>query len=168
MNKIYIGIDPGKQGFIAILHDDDSGFLEELPFKPVPNGSRNETRIDGRKFRKMIPSIRSTVILEKTQSYGVRPHTMFDMGQTRGIIVGILDDCMMPLIEVTPQQWKKHFGLPQGREPGETKAEARKRAKKASIALAKKMFPRFAKQIGENDNKAEALLLARYGKDLGL
>jgi len=155
MNKIYIGIDPGVTGAIAILHDDDSGFLEKLPTRRVPNKSRREKRIDGREFYKLIPKIRSTVVLEKTQPMRDSAMTAFSMGQSRGILYGILDACMMPVFDVTPQQWKKHFGLIG-------------KGKDASIAKAVELYPRWKERIGRNHNLAEALLLARYGKDLGL
>ena len=68
-----------------------------------------------------------------------------------GIILGILISMKIPYEEVDGSKWKKYYKLEGG-------------GKKASIALAKQLFPEYAKQIGSDDNKAEAMLLADYGR----
>jgi hypothetical protein len=61
---------------------------------------------------------------------------------------------------VKPQVWKKHFGLI-------TKSLTKTERKHLSIDLAKKLYPSVADQLtASKDGRAEALLIARYIKDV--
>lgn len=63
-------------------------------------------------------------------------------------------------LKVKPQIWKKHFGLI-------TKGLTKTERKHLSIDIAKKLFPAVADQLtASKDGRAEALLIARYMKDV--
>ena len=63
-------------------------------------------------------------------------------------------------LKVKPQTWKKHFGLI---SKGLTKTQR----KHLSIELAKELFPAVANKLtASKDGRAEALLIARYMKDV--
>jgi len=68
-----------------------------------------------------------------------------------GIIIGLLTAFGVPFEEVDGSVWKKYFKL-------------EKLGKPASIKLAKQLFPELIQTIRSNDNIAEALLLAEYGR----
>jgi hypothetical protein len=68
-----------------------------------------------------------------------------------GIIIGILISLEIPFEEVDGTVWKKYFKL-------------EKKGKPASIKLAKQFFPELIKTIKSDDNIAEAILLAEYGR----
>ncbi|MCL2625008.1 MAG: hypothetical protein FWD31_15200 [Planctomycetaceae bacterium] len=164
-SKTYIGIDPGKHGAVAVLHPDHSGFVWDFELKKVSNNSRCETRLDGLAFRKMISQVRGVVVLEKTHGYGTKKKMdVFSMGETRGVILGILDGCRIPVIEVTPQQWKKHFGLQQD------KVVSDRDRKEAGRQLALRLLPQFKEHLSRkrDHDRADALLIALYAKEKGL
>ena len=63
-------------------------------------------------------------------------------------------------LKVKPQVWKKHFGLI-------TKGLTKTQRKHLSIELAKELFPAVASKLtASKDGRAEALLIARYMKDV--
>ena len=163
MQKIYIGIDPGVTGAIVRIYHDDSFHVIDLPVLTETVGKRRETRIDGLALWKLIPQIRSTVVLEKTQAVhgghglNTQANTTFSMGQTRGLVLSVLDICRMPRVDVTPQQWKKYFGL-----IGCDKDASIERALALCPALREFLY------LKKHHNRAEAWLLARYGKEKGL
>jgi len=68
-----------------------------------------------------------------------------------GILLGVIIDKGIPYEEISSQEWKKYFNL-----IGEDK--------KSSIAKAKQLFPDVTDLIGNNDNIAEAILIAEYGR----
>ena len=64
-------------------------------------------------------------------------------------------------LKVKPQVWKKHFGLIFPKDMSKTEK------KHKSIELAKELFPAVAGQLtASKDGRAEALLIARYMKDV--
>ena len=80
---------------------------------------------------------------------------MFNFGMNCGWIQGVLDSLNIPYELVSPQKWKKEFGLASD--------------KKASIRTAQRLFPGVSLKAGEkcrveNDGMAEALLIAEYAR----
>lgn len=68
--------------------------------------------------------------------------------------------CIGEMSKVKPQTWKKHFGLIG------TKDMTKTEKKHLSIELAKKLFPSVADKLtASKDGRAEALLIALYGKE---
>lgn len=155
----FIGIDPGLSGSIAIHsdtieilkmpeeHDKDvlvdiiKSFSDKGPVKVII-----EKQITKQvQSMKPCPKCRAMIPYLHPQK-GVRTSLI-----NYGIILGILISMKIPYEEVDGSKWKKYYKLEGG-------------GKKASIALAKQLFPEYAKQIGSDDNKAEAMLLADYGR----
>jgi crossover junction endodeoxyribonuclease RuvC len=168
MSKIYIGIDPGVTGAAAFLTDGHA-YVRDLPVLSVPNQSRRESVIDASTLWDWFgeaettfecPSAGVTVVLEKTQAVrggnglNTQAKTAFSMGQSRGIIVAVTAIQGYGRIDVTPQRWKKHFSLI-GCD------------KDASRTLAVERFPalRDVLKHKKHHNRAEALLLALWGKE---
>lgn len=80
---------------------------------------------------------------------------MFNFGQNFGFIQGVLSALGIPFELVRPQKWKKEFSIT--------------RDKNTSIAVCKRLFPgasllRTERSKKEDDNLAEALLLAEYAR----
>jgi len=70
--------------------------------------------------------------------------------RSAGVIEAVAALMMYPVMFVTPQKWKKHFGLI-------------KRAKVESLQLAQAYWEDAPLTKIKHHNRAEALLLARYG-----
>lgn len=152
----YVGIDPGISGALALLvhapkydiHVVDAPTLEV-------NGRR---RIDLHGFLHqlrtwaMVYDIRRVMI----EDVGAMPGQafMFPFGFACGAAHMAVVAAELPLYLVTPQKWKKHYGLKGGKDN-----------KDASRLLASRMFPTHAPLWArkKDDGRAEAVLLANYG-----
>ena len=141
---IYIGIDPGAKGAMAVIQDSD---VAVIPF-------RSEDYI--RYLEEIKHNYPCVCCIEEVHSMpkqGVS--STFALGRSYGWLLGMLDTIGVPYQLVKPQTWKKEFGL----NSDKTK----------SIAVCKRLFPnvsllRTERSRKEDDNLAEALLMATYAK----
>ena len=152
---VYIGIDPGITGAVAVVRDS-LAYLYDIPTINV--GKKKVTReIDAEGLAGILVEWENAdpfavACVERTHAMPAQGVTsMFSMGVSRGIVLGVLAGVGFHTTSVEPQAWKKHFGL--------LKAD-----KEASRALAIKLFPGAADKLRlkKHHNRAEALLLARY------
>jgi hypothetical protein len=139
---LYIGIDPGKTGAIAVMDADDMsvrvfdmpGTIEEKRAILSEIGSVRCAWIEKPFFPRMI-GIKNAVTI--AQAYGEMKACLFFAG--------------IPTNEVLPAAWKKQFGLSTDKD--------------ASRAYASSVFPDQAHLWArkKDDGRAEASLLAYYG-----
>ena len=142
---IYIGIDPGKKGGIAILDENNS--VCAYPFS-------EEILVD----TALALKVSDKPIIAAVEKVGAMPHqgvkSMFTFGQGFGFIQGVLSALKIPFQLVPPQKWKKEFSLSSD--------------KKQSVTVCKRLFPDLLLIPGgcrkENDGMAEAALIAEYAK----
>jgi len=150
MNKIYLGIDPGQKGALAMIHGTEVSVIE----MPVLGNKE----IDGLTIFNWLPisSPDQDVVcaLEKAQAMPKQGITStFNYGVGFGVIKTALNITKTPYIEVRPAKWKKYFSL--------------KSDKKQAVAMASKLFPDIIFHTPRGrilDGHAEALLLAYYVK----
>ena len=143
-NKIFIGIDPGKSGGIAVLYPDGKGLA-------VPYSDREVGKlcVIAKKYQ-------AICCLEKVGAMpGQGVTSMFNFGVSYGYIKGALEAYRIPYQEIPPQRWKKEFGLNSD--------------KAASVDVCRKLFPDVNLLPTErcrkpHDGMAEALLLAEYAR----
>ena len=142
MNRLYIGIDPGKTGALAIIDGEN---VSVYPFDELLY--QHELKIASH-----IPAV---CCLEHV---GAKPGNgkvaMFNFGDNFGFCRGLLTAFEIPYELVRPQKWKKEFGISD---------------KNQSIAVCKRLFPGVDLRPSErckkdSDDMAEALLLALYAK----
>lgn len=154
---IAIGIDPGKDGALAILSDDVislagvEGKVFIIPF-------------DDRRFNTYLRCVpawhyRNHKIVCVLEHVGAMPGqgsvSMFNFGQNFGWIRGILDAHGVPYELVRPQKWKKEFSCTSD--------------KNTSVAVAQRLFPdldlrKTDKCKKPHDGICEALLMAEYAR----
>lgn len=150
----YVGIDPGKSGGIAIIRED---------------GSVSVAHFDEFEYRTLISCIdtkpsQTTVFVESVHAFsGQGVSSTFNFGKNFGWILGLLFAYGLEVTLVTPQCWKRHFGLILGHD----KSKEDKKAE--SIKKAKELFPtvsfrRTCRCKVDDDGMAEALLIAEYGR----
>lgn len=156
MTNRYIGIDPGAHGAIAVIEEDNVNVfdldkeydtylywvnnMEDL-LEPGDNHYAAVEDVCGRPGQ----SCQANTTFMKLA--GMAEVMAYGIGRDR-------------FIKVKPQVWKKHFGLI-------TKGLTKTERKHLSIDLAKKLFPAVADQLtASKDGRAEALLIARYMKDV--
>lgn len=142
--KIYMGIDPGKKGGIALLTED--GQTEAYPYAEQTLQSICHTNA----FHDVICCLEQVHAMPKQ---GVT--SMFTFGMGYGYIKGTLEAYSIPYQEIPPQKWKKEFGL--------------NTDKQKSIDVARKLFPKTDFRPSErcrvdNDGMAEAALMAEYAR----
>lgn len=145
MDKLFIGVDPGKDGCFAVI--DGGG-------KPVFRVFFNE---DGYVDAVKAYGIRASLaILEHVGGIpGQSAPAAFNFGDNFGFIRGLLRMYNVPYELVRPQKWKKEFSCTSD--------------KNSSIAVAHRLFPgldlrKTEKCVKDHDGFAEALLMAEYGR----
>ena len=144
---IYIGIDPGQRGAMSIL-EDNARLPTIIPFN-------KEEYIDRLRllFYEEAECICCIEAVHALPRQGVTSTWAF--GQSYGWLLGVLDTLCIPYQPITPQKWKKEFGL------NSDKAK--------SVEVCKQLFPgikllRTERSRKEDDNIAESALLALYAK----
>lgn len=141
---LYIGIDPGKHGALAVLSAD--GAVQVL------------MTFDEYAYRVALAHLedRAVCALEKVGAMpGQGVTSMFTFGDNFGFIRGLLAAYEIPYQLVPPVKWKKAFSVTAD--------------KGSSIAAAHRLFPsesllRTERSRKPDDNIAEALLLAEYAR----
>jgi hypothetical protein len=159
-----LGIDVGVTGAIACLREDGSCVdVIDLPvgYTQVEGGTGKKVRqVDCIALRDIIRKLRggeqAFAVVEKTQAtptLGVV--TAFSMGmQLASVIDGVrLGGCGYGL--VAPQSWKRGMGLMDS-----SKSYSEK--KRASLKMARELYPRAPLDYACNDGRAEALLIAHW------
>ena len=157
-NNIFIGIDPGKKGAIAVINNLNCLSLIDCPL--INNKINNKKDINIKEIKEKLeefePITTNTkwfAVIEKAQAMpGQGVTSMFNYGKGYGIYLGILTTLGIPFCEIRPQVWKKEFNLI-------------KQDKAASVAKARELYPQMAsKLLKTKDGRAEALLIAEYAK----
>lgn len=141
---IYIGIDPGKDGAMAII----SNIYDAV----------NISTFDAARYMTALKNLSGKYKIKCClERVGAMPRqgvtSMFKFGENYGFIQGLLTAYCIPYELVTPQRWKKEFGI-----TGD---------KNSSIAVCKRLFPDVSLRRTERCKKdsadfAEALLMAEY------
>ena len=92
------------------------------------------------------------VIIEQVSAMpGQGVTSMFNFGQSFGILKGICSAMQLPMYFVRPAKWKKYFGLINSE-------------KDASRTRAIEIFPYFSSELSKkkDSNKADAILIASF------
>ena len=153
----YIGIDPGLLGAIACIAE--SGFVstEFLPImsnvKAAEKG-RKRTHLNAAALASLLDDINPNtyhVYLEYTQAGMKGALANYSLGHSSGIIMGVLSALGFSYEMVRPQEWKKEFGL-------------LKMQKDASRTMAQQLFPSVNLALKKDEGRAEALLIAEWGR----
>ena len=140
---IYVGIDPGLKGGIAII-TDDAAMAYPYSDETLRNIARSLTNESARCCLEQVHAM---------PKQGVS--STFKFGVSYGYIKGILEMAGLSYQEIPPQRWKKEFGLNSD--------------KTASIDVCKRLFPSVSLRATErcrtdHDGMAEALLMAEYAR----
>ncbi len=150
---IYIGIDPGQQGAVSGLFIGVPGAIKKYFAVDMPKTTIELKRIINLEFVGLGEGV--FCMLEAAQpmpKQGVKG--VFTYGIGFGKIIAVLEILEIPFQTIHPAIWKKEFSLI-------------KKDKKASVKVAQQLFPNieFYTERGRMlDGRAEALLLAEYGR----
>ena len=152
-----IGIDPGISG--AICFFENGKILDVIEMPTMNEGKKNKRQVNGaqiyneiskRMNKTHIEDVR--VVVEQVSAMpGQGVTSMFNFGQSFGIIKGICSAMQLSLYFVRPTKWKKYFNLINSE-------------KDASRTRAIEVFPYFSAQLSKkkDSNKADAILIASF------
>lgn len=142
---IFIGIDPGKKGGVAIMDDDR---ITVLPW-------------DDQKFVDvMAETMNKGKCIAAVEKVGAMPGqgvtSMFSFGQSYGFILGVLTAFGIGYQLVPPTLWKREFGLLHTGKDG-------------SVEVAKRLFPGVnllptERCRKESDGMSDSLLICEYAR----
>ena len=154
---LIIGIDPGISGSICFFQDGKIAKVIEIP--TMTEGKKNKKQVNGSQiFNEISEKIKKLdkkeikVIIEQVSAMpGQGVTSMFNFGQSFGILKGICSAMQLPLYFVRPAKWKKYFNLINSE-------------KDASRTRAIEVFPYFSSQLSrkKDSNKADAILIASF------
>ena len=154
---LIIGIDPGISGSICFLQDGKILNVIEMP--TMTEGKKNKKQVNGSQIYneicKIIDNIEKQdirVVIEQVSAMpGQGVTSMFNFGQSFGILKGISSAMQLPVYFVRPAKWKKYFNLINSE-------------KDASRTRAIEIFPYFSSQLSKkkDSNKADAILIASF------
>ena len=154
---LVIGIDPGISGSICFFQDGKIIDVVEMP--TMIEGKKNKKQVNGSQiFNEISERIKKIdkkdikVIIEQVSAMpGQGVTSMFNFGQSYGILKGICSAMQLPMYSVRPAKWKKYFNLINSE-------------KDASRTKAIEIFPYFSAQLSRKKdcNKADAILIASF------
>ena len=154
---LVIGIDPGISGSICFFQDGKIIDVVEMP--TMTEGKKNKKQVNGSQiFNEISERIKKLdkkdikVVIEQVSAMpGQGVTSMFNFGQSFGILKGICSSMQLPMYFVRPAKWKKYFNLINSE-------------KDASRTRAIEIFPYFSGQLSrkKDSNKADAILIASF------
>ncbi len=154
---LIIGIDPGISGSICFL--DNGKILDVVEMPIMTDGKKNKKQVNGSqvyneitKRIKQFEKNQIRVVIEHVSAMpGQGVTSMFNFGQSFGILKGICTAMQLPMYFVRPAKWKKYFNLLNSE-------------KDASRTRAIEIFPYFSSQLSrkKDSNKADAILIASF------
>ncbi len=154
---LIIGIDPGISGSICFF--EDGKILEVIEMPVMTEGKKNKKQVNGaqiyNEFLKRINKKKDDkvrVVIEQVSAMpGQGVTSMFNFGQSYGILKGICSAMQLPMFFVRPAKWKKYFNLINSQ-------------KDASRTRAIEIFPYFSTQLSKkkDSNKADAILISSF------
>ena len=154
---LIIGIDPGITGAICFIEDGEIKDVIDMP--TMASGNKNKKQVNGSQiFNEISLRIQSyksdniNVVVEQVSAMpGQGVTSMFNFGQSFGVIKGICSAMQLSIHFVRPAKWKKYFNL--------IKTE-----KDASRTKAIEVFPYISHHLSrkKDSNKADAILIASF------
>lgn len=160
-----IGIDPGLDGAVALVSHERLLDLFDLPTLSCNPGSRVTRKLDGAKLAAMLRDMltRNNAAVESVTVYLEDVHVMpkgnaanASLMHTKGVLEGVLAALNYRVQLVGSQRWKKQYGIKADKLVANS-------AKTQAIELAQVLYPGLPVTLKKHHNRAEAVLIARYG-----
>lgn len=153
-HRLVIGIDPGLQGAIAVLHD--GRFVDVIDMPTIGRGKKGRLTTNGDRVAEYIrghtADINGAYVHAAIEQAQVMPgqggSSGFNYGTSFGVLLGVIATLRIPRTMVMPAKWKRDFGLNSDKE--------------ASRGLAAERFPDAPLARKRDHGRAEAILLAHW------
>ena len=154
---LIIGIDPGISGSICFFKDGK--ILDVIEMPTMTEGKKNKKQVNGsqiyneifKRVNKLEKNDIRVIVEQVSAMPGQGVTSMFNFGQSFGILKGMCSAMQLPMYFVRPAKWKKYFNLINSQ-------------KDASRTRAIEIFPYFSSQLSrkKDSNKADAILIASF------
>ena len=154
---LIIAIDPGISGSLCFFRDGKIIDILEMP--NMAEGKKNKKQVNGAQiFNEISSRIKDydkkdiRVVIEQVSAMpGQGVTSMFNFGQSFGVLKGICSAMQLPMFFIRPAKWKKHFNLINSE-------------KDASRTKAIEIFPYISEKLSKKKdaNKADAILIASF------
>ena len=154
---LIIGIDPGISGSICFF--EDGKIIDVIEMPTMIEGKKNKKQVNGSQlYNEILKRIEKgkknevRVIVEQVSAMpGQGVTSMFNFGQSFGILKGICSAMQLPIYFIRPAKWKKYFNLINSE-------------KDASRTRAIEIFPYFSSKLTKKKdaNKADAILISSF------
>ena len=154
---LVIGIDPGITGSICFF--EDGKIIDVIDMPNMPEGKKNKKQVNGAQiYNEILGRIKNLdkenikVVIEQVSAMpGQGVTSMFNFGQSFGVLKGICAAMQLPMYFVRPVKWKKYFNLINSE-------------KDASRTKAIEVFPYFSSNLTKkkDSNKADAILISSF------
>ncbi len=141
---IVFGIDPGVSGALSIY--EHKKLKEVIDMPTMSEGKKNKKQINAAQLASEIKervngSEDVAVVIEHVSAMpGQGVTSMFNFGQSFGVIKGICSALTLPIYFIRPVKWKKHFNLIGS-------------SKDASRTKATELFPNFSNEMSKKKRR---------------
>ena len=154
---IIIGIDPGLEGALAKIGSYGLIDMQDMPVMPRSVGGTVKSQVNGAGLHQLLQEWAAghdknefMVFIERVNAMPKQGSaSTFSLGHTTGIIEGVICAYGLAHQMIQPGAWKKHFKLTADKD--------------SARALAQRYYPEASLARKKDHNRAESLLIARYG-----
>ena len=154
---LIIGIDPGINGAICFFENGEVKEILDMP--NMAEGKKNKRQINGpqiyNEISKRIINISKKEVVVVIEQVAAMPGqgvtSMFNFGQSFGVLKGICSAMQLSMHFVRPAKWKKYFNL----------INTEKDSSRTKVI---EIFPYISSQLSrkKDSNKADAILIASF------
>jgi crossover junction endodeoxyribonuclease RuvC len=148
-----LGIDVGLNGAIALIADGQLLEIHDMPTVTLERNNKTKRMVNAQSLSLIIRGAKAhAAYLERLNAMpGQGVTSMFSMGQSLGVVLGILAACEVPTTTIPPRTWQKALDVPQGKD--------------GSRYRAAQLFPEHADMFSrvKDDGRSDAVLIAAYG-----
>ena len=153
---LIIGIDPGISGSICFFQNGK--ILDVIGMPTMTDGKKNKRQVNGSQiYNEILKRVSNSekdvrVVIEQVSAMpGQGVTSMFNFGQSFGVLKGIFSAMQIPMDFVSPVKWKKFFNLINTN-------------KDASRTKAIEIYPYFSSKLSKKKdaNKADAILISSF------
>ena len=148
-----LGIDVGLNGAIALVEDGQLLEVHDMPTVSLERNNKTKRMVNAQALALIIRRAKAdAAYLERLNAMpGQGVTSMFSMGQSLGVVLGVLAACEVPTTTIPPRTWQKALDVPQGKD--------------GSRYRAAQLFPESAEMFKrvKDDGRSDATLIAAYG-----
>lgn len=163
MSKVYVGIDIGKSGAIAVIYPDSTIKTMEMP---IVNGELDYVELNN--ILLQVASISAHLAFEKLGViFGSAKHTAFSMGHQAGAVEMSCICNKIPYTKVRAVNWQRQMF--EGVDEIKKKNSSARDTKAMALVAVKRLFPNLKLTFGErakkpHDGLIDAVLIAEYAR----